>query len=854
MGSSTPLFYNSYIALESLEGWFLSVDPHTGAMGLLEPDPGWYESGSLPFEAKAGAGPSSRLFASSSRPVSGRGMLRPSWARGVSAVPSPPTGRIRSDTTPVTTPPLWVFKLMDLRQPLAAGPVRAGDPIWLEIVSPSANAASVQGRAMQAAQQQQAGGYDWRQGSAVVASHVYELAELGSPAVNVEGHPLGWRANAGAARSAREREPDAAADFDVPGTPPNPSRESTRGMGGDGSSQCEIALRVPTTRASQLARVPRVNYVRTGELGKDGSPSQAGRGAPVDEVEVLFARCQDRQSGSGSGASPLLYHLAAAAAAADLAAAAAADGSPAVDEAVVAAAAALWGVPGPVAAFVPQGSDVLHGPPTADNPSGRYGSLDSEYAALYAEVNHRPLVAGKWLLQGARRSEAAARRRRDGPEMPESRVSAPRSDGGGDGHVTQAVQGRGPAQRQCRETAPAPAAALGNFDEVFLQQDLVYVCSRGGPGGGEPSQPPPQQLAVTPQQGLCGPLSPEAAAPVAHRRFTASAAPNRRRPAFLQPMGGEAAEGGGGGGGGFHVGEGGVFRLRLLQVGEGVGGRRGASGETRLGDSVALLASTQLRASEKRRLGVAVAQWPAALRRHGRVAAADQAPLPGDATAAANIAVLARARREESVRRCARIYTEHERGRRPRERSQRLLRAAGGRGETRPQAGSPPASPLQQPRPASRSPAGSDTREGGVRGRRRPRSAQTAPPQQRGRGGAAAAVCALCGYARGGAIASAGGVDLCAENAAALAQRAGERAPLPSADRGTQGAAAVIWFPDHSEDARAATQQSGWSASFAAEDAMLKAVVAAAAAVAAHLTSPVARGPAPAARELSQRD
>jgi hypothetical protein len=76
-----------------------------------------------------------------------------------------PTGETREA-------PYYLFKLIHLRQPLAAGPIRLGDPVWLQVCD---------GR-----------GDDGWQSGGVLAPYVQHAVTLDPSGVDVEGHPVGW--------------------------------------------------------------------------------------------------------------------------------------------------------------------------------------------------------------------------------------------------------------------------------------------------------------------------------------------------------------------------------------------------------------------------------------------------------------------------------------------------------------------------------------------------------------------------------------------------------------------------------------------------------------------------------------
>lgn len=112
-------------------------------MAVTEPNAGWYERGSLPFHVT----PSDFRSGAQEKPACDK---------------------------------LWYFKLVDLRNPHAAGPVRAGDPVWLQI-----------GPGIGLGQRQSPQNDDWRMGG-VVGSQVYGVSSLDRTAVSVDGRPPAW--------------------------------------------------------------------------------------------------------------------------------------------------------------------------------------------------------------------------------------------------------------------------------------------------------------------------------------------------------------------------------------------------------------------------------------------------------------------------------------------------------------------------------------------------------------------------------------------------------------------------------------------------------------------------------------
>ena len=122
---SSQLSYGSYLALESLDGWFLTVHPKTGIVSMREPENGWYERGRLPFQ----------------RSYIGRG-------KHVDA-------------------PYYIFRLLNLANPLDNSPVKQGDPIWLQIC---------EGR----------GDEGWTTGS-ILSPYFHRSIELDGAPVNING-------------------------------------------------------------------------------------------------------------------------------------------------------------------------------------------------------------------------------------------------------------------------------------------------------------------------------------------------------------------------------------------------------------------------------------------------------------------------------------------------------------------------------------------------------------------------------------------------------------------------------------------------------------------------------------------
>jgi hypothetical protein len=126
--NTAPVFYGSTLALETLDGWYLTVHPRTGLTAVREPEPNWYARGLMPFQ----------------RTYLGRGQYREA--------------------------PHYLFKVVNLVDPMANGPVRAGDPVWLQ---------ATEGR----------GEPSWKNGS-VLCPHVHRAIELDASAVDADGNPL----------------------------------------------------------------------------------------------------------------------------------------------------------------------------------------------------------------------------------------------------------------------------------------------------------------------------------------------------------------------------------------------------------------------------------------------------------------------------------------------------------------------------------------------------------------------------------------------------------------------------------------------------------------------------------------
>jgi len=139
--TSSQLSYGSYLALESLDGWFLTVHPKTGLVTMREPENGWYERGRLPFQ----------------RSYIGRG-------KHVDA-------------------PYYIFRLINLANPLDNSPVKQGDPIWLQVC---------EGR----------GEEGWTTGS-ILSPYFHRSIELDGAPVNINGKITSLASPQGAAGADR---------------------------------------------------------------------------------------------------------------------------------------------------------------------------------------------------------------------------------------------------------------------------------------------------------------------------------------------------------------------------------------------------------------------------------------------------------------------------------------------------------------------------------------------------------------------------------------------------------------------------------------------------------------------------
>lgn len=125
---SAQVFYGSTVAFESLDGWYLTIHPKTGVVSVREPEPNWYERGLMPFQ----------------RTYAGAGHYKEA--------------------------PHYLFRLVNLQQPMANGPIRGGDPVWLQVA---------EGR----------GDEGWTSGS-ILAPYLQRAIELDRSAVDIDGRPV----------------------------------------------------------------------------------------------------------------------------------------------------------------------------------------------------------------------------------------------------------------------------------------------------------------------------------------------------------------------------------------------------------------------------------------------------------------------------------------------------------------------------------------------------------------------------------------------------------------------------------------------------------------------------------------
>jgi hypothetical protein len=91
VNSQAQIFYGSVVAFESLDGWFLCLHPRSGVVSVREPEAHWAEKGVMPFRKSKSLGGSSK------------------------------------------EPPVFLFKLIHLANPMYNGPVRFGDPVWFQV-------------------------------------------------------------------------------------------------------------------------------------------------------------------------------------------------------------------------------------------------------------------------------------------------------------------------------------------------------------------------------------------------------------------------------------------------------------------------------------------------------------------------------------------------------------------------------------------------------------------------------------------------------------------------------------------------------------------------------------------------
>lgn len=428
---TVQVFYGSIVAFESLDGWFLTVHPKSGIVTVREPEAHWAERGLMPF-------------------------------------------RQRTLATGIVEEPVYLFRLVHLRTPGANGPIRHGDPVWLQVV---------QGR----------GDDGWRTGS-VLAPYMHTAIEMESRPVDVMGHPLGWAANqmsmaADAARGAAARaaatgtlvqtgaEAAAAAVAHITRAPLADSLAEdadtrARNLAQDRSMRSLVSMRAgdlsPPTRkhvdfiatvgnpaaiqlqsaaAAAVAAAVAVAPSNSNETQDEGTfltslgISSADITAAATGIDTPRGDAAKRRRASISESlkgvhpsSELSRAIAAAlgedglggnrrggaksqgpAAGGVLAVASPLDAEGFVanlqHEIIVRARMnpldrvhGRIGVPRPIVAHTPvPGSalDYLYGPITAGNRTGLYRRADAGYDVLYDMANARPLVAGKWRVQGA---------------------------------------------------------------------------------------------------------------------------------------------------------------------------------------------------------------------------------------------------------------------------------------------------------------------------------------------------------------------------------------------------------------------------------------------------------------------
>lgn len=453
--------YGSVIGLESLDGWWLGVHPVTGAVSVREPQPGWFARGAMPFE--------------------------PSWdaAQG-KPVPAP----------------RYLFRVLDLRDPLANGPLRIGDPLWLQV----AEGNGVEG---------------WRAGS-VLAPCQMGATPLDGSAVDIEGHPVA--ASAEGLQTSAAGEALGSSPAIGGGTPVCPSQRES-------ASDALFGLPRPAVRRHSLSgggeEASGSNASSAPSVGPSSSVASAGEGKPPHAMRRQQARLlasreglpssldgaggRDQQRGrgradsKGGGAlvrpSSRASRLPRSASRARCGAAgpppvgsaaprrsgaggtstgscnaASADNSTGVHQTETTAAFLArqhreaaqasrlnpldlqgvgFGVPRPLRAHVPtpgSAADFVLGPRTHHNPKGEYRQDAPGYEALSLRANGRPLVLGRWALRVARKEVLP-----DGMVLGGLGIEA--FAGPAAYHAAVAVHAkRGPGPQAPAADAPTPAA------------------------------------------------------------------------------------------------------------------------------------------------------------------------------------------------------------------------------------------------------------------------------------------------------------------------------------------------------------------------------------------------------------
>ena len=197
LSDSSKVLYGSVVMVESLDGWFLTVHPVTGAVTVREPEPCWFERRRMPFSRRRGALP----------------------------------------------PPIYHFRVMHPTDASRFGSaVRYGDPVWLVVVdslrvAPSTPAAGAAGAAGAGRGLQDAA---WKEGSVLAVhmqrgSNVAAFSEaaayvaLGGTAIEGEV-PTALRSRASGGRSSR-----AAAASPPAASPTGQGRGAATGSAEDGS-------------------------------------------------------------------------------------------------------------------------------------------------------------------------------------------------------------------------------------------------------------------------------------------------------------------------------------------------------------------------------------------------------------------------------------------------------------------------------------------------------------------------------------------------------------------------------------------------------------------------------------------